>query len=221
MTPTPASDRPSTARTRFTATALISAPVLTAGYGIIRLNDGQRGPGPGWTSGHLLFDIGVLGYALILVELRRSSRRRIAASLFTAVGLLGALCVLAQITIDLWVGAVSADRAAMDLHYGSIQSSALVNAAVYGTGPLLFYVGLLALSLLAAAQARPRLSWRVPVAVLAGTVLAAASLNLLPVAALCYGLAFVPEGVRLLRTGRPQGATLPDPAPRPTVAVQG
>jgi hypothetical protein len=183
---------------RLTGGAFLAAPLLVIGYGVVRLNDGQRGPGAGWTSGHLMFALSLFGFGLVLRELWRSARPGVARAVFAVVGGAGLLSVLVQIAIDLYVGAVSPDRAAMDAHYTSIQSVPGVTPAVYSVGPLLFYVGLISLAVLASGRPWQRFGRRLPVLLAVGVVVALLGLDFLPLTGLCFALALVPEGLRLL-----------------------
>ncbi|MFI6058386.1 hypothetical protein [Streptomyces sp. NPDC051286] len=80
---------------------------------------------------------------------------------------------------------------------------------VYTVVPMLFWLGLLTLVTLLAFFRRDVVRGWAPVLVLAGIVLAAMSLDLLPVGAVCLGAALLPmrrglpEGGE--RLGRPQG----------------
>ena len=197
---------------RLAAAAFLAAPLLVVGYGLIRLADGHHGPGAGWTSGHLLFELSLLCFALVLREFWRGARRGTARTVFAAVGGAGLLCALTQIAVDLYVGAISPDRAAMNVHYTSIQSVPGVSPLVYGVGPTLFYVGLIALAVLGSVRSRQRFGRQVPVLVTLGVVLAVLGLDLLPVTGLCFALALAPEGLRLLRASvrRPRSTTKRD-----------
>ena len=199
----PATDRQLT----ITGASLLGAPLLLAGYGTVRLFDGHHGPGPGWTIGHVLLLLGVLGFAPVLLHLRGLAAelgrvRRLAANAAAAAGLLGVCAVLGQTAVDLYVGAVSADRAAMDVRYDHFQSHPGVTPLLYTVLPLFFYLGLIALTAVLA-LGRPRLTGlRVPVLVLVATVVMAAGLDLMPVGGLLLAAAFGPLGLALLTEAR-------------------
>jgi len=182
--------------------ALLASPVLLAVYGGIRLIPGSRQPGVGWTAGHTALFVAMLLLGLGFVELRRRIAARTAAGragagLALGVGLAGLAASLGQVGIDLYVGAVAADKAEQHELFDRIQSHAGVVPAFYSVGPLLFYVGLLAL-VSGVAVAR-RVPWWSPVLVLVATVVMAASLDLLSVGALLYLVAFAPLAGPALR----------------------
>ncbi|MFG2818788.1 hypothetical protein ACGFX4_05110 [Kitasatospora sp. NPDC048365] len=181
--------------------ALLAAPVLLALYGGIRLLPGSRGPGAGWTTGHLalfaamaLLGAGFTGLYRSLAPRTRPGRLAVGASF--GVTLLGLAASLGQVGIDLYVGATVADKAGQHAAFDRIQSHAGVVPAFYSVGPVLFYVGLLAL--VCAAAVLRRAPWWSALLVLAGTAVTAATLDLIPLGAVLYLAAFVP----LARTGR-------------------
>ncbi|GAA2744496.1 hypothetical protein [Kitasatospora cinereorecta] len=175
--------------------ALLASPLLLALYGAVRLIPGSRQPGPGWTAGHtaLLAAMVLLGVGFVELYRRirpRTAPGRVAAALSLAVAMLGLAASLGQVSIDLYVGAVAADKADQHAMFDRIQAHPGVMPAFYSVGPLLFYVGLLAL--VCGLAAVRRLPWWSPVLVLAATVLMGASLDLLSVGALLYLAAFLP-----------------------------
>ncbi|WP_380278711.1 hypothetical protein [Kitasatospora purpeofusca] len=175
-----------------TTFAVVAAPVLIALYGGIRLLDGSREPGPGWLVGHGLMLLGLLLFGPVLAALGRG--RGVWGRAVAGVAFAGLAASLGQIGIDLYVGAVAVDKADQHRLFDGIQSRPGVLPAFYSVGPLLFHVGLLALLVLAAAGAGRVLRWWSPVLVLAGTVLTAADLAFVPVAAGCYLVALAPLG---------------------------
>jgi hypothetical protein len=59
--------------------AYLLAPAFTLGYGIVRIIDGldgQYGPGPAWTIGHLAFLAGLAFFVPVLLDLRRRADHR-------------------------------------------------------------------------------------------------------------------------------------------------
>ncbi|GAA4853245.1 hypothetical protein [Kitasatospora terrestris] len=175
--------------------ALLSAPLLLTLYGTVRLVPGSRQPGPGWTIGHLALFAGLLLLGIGLAEVHRRIRPRTAVGR-TAAGaglgatVLGVACSLGQAGIDLYVGAAAADKAEQHAMFDRIQSHAGVVPAFYSAGPLLLYVGLLALAVGAAVVRR--LPWWSPVLVFLASALPAVTLDLLPVGGLLYLAAFAP-----------------------------
>lgn len=182
---------------RFTSLAFTGAPVLLGLYGGIRLLDGSRSPGAGWLAGHIALLAGLLLFAPVfavlgaLIEPRRPAGR-IAANAVTGLAFAGLAASLGQVGIDLYVGARAADKAEQELMFEQIQSHPGVLPAFYSVGPLLFYVGLLALLTTLAARRARRISVWSPVLVLAGTVVMAADLDFISLGALLYLTALAP-----------------------------
>jgi hypothetical protein len=170
----------------------LAAPALLGVYGLVRLIPGSRQPGLGWTAGHLALLAGLLLFGGLLHVLHRTARERgpVAALLGYGTALVGLCCSLGQIGIDLYTGVVCGTRAEQDHLFAQIQGHPGVLPAFYQVGPLLFYVGLLAL--LTTLAVRRRLPWWSPVAMVAGTVLMAASLDLMTLGAALYALALLP-----------------------------
>jgi hypothetical protein len=173
--------------------AFLAAPVLLTGYGLIRLADGldgERGPGPAWTTGHLAFLGGLVLFVPVLLTLRRLAGGGRLATATAAVGLAGVVLSMAQITIDIVVGLRAGDHAAMGPMFDRVQEVPGVALAVYDAGPMLFYVGLLvAVVHLAARRVVP--VWT-PIAILLSIVASVANLDLLPVGGLLMLVAFAP-----------------------------
>lgn len=186
------------AATTWRRSAFAAAPVCMTAYGLIRLIDDRHGPGPDWSLGHLALLAGVLLFVPVFLGLRRAAApgrgrvRRWFADAGAGLGLLGVVAVTGQVLIDLFVGYCSVDRATMDELFERVQSHAGVKPAFYTVGPLLFYVGLVLLMTQLAAL-RAIAAWR-PVVVVAGIVLAAGDLDLLPVAGVLFLLALAPLG---------------------------
>ncbi|MEU9074938.1 hypothetical protein ACFYUY_16175 [Kitasatospora sp. NPDC004745] len=194
---------------RLTPYAAVAAPALMALYGGIRLVPGSRAPGLGWTAGHTAMFAGLLLFAPVLVALRgllapRSAAGRAAAGAALGTAFAGLACSLVQIGIDLYVGVVAADKADQSRLFDRVQGVPGVLPLVYQVGPLLFYVGLLALLVAAAAGPARALRWWSPVLMLVGTAASGVDLALIPVAAVCYLAALAP----LVRPGTVRRAAL-------------
>ena len=171
-----------------------AAPALLAGYGLVRMSgEAARSPGVLWTTGHLLLLASLALFVPVVLGLRRRTAHPGAASAAAAVALLGIAAGIVQAAIDLEVGLRAQDRAGMDALFLAVKAHPGVTPAVYTVGPLLFYIGLLAL-LVTRALARPAKAgrWLPPVLVLAGTAVMALSLDLMALGALCYWLALAP-----------------------------
>ncbi|MCW6004395.1 hypothetical protein K1W54_07335 [Micromonospora sp. CPCC 205371] len=171
----------------------VLAPALTTVYGLVRLLDGldgQYGPGFLWTLGHFAFLVALFLFGLVVLAGRRMIGGGVVATTAAVAGVAGLVCSIAQIGIDIVVGLAAADKAAMRQMFGDVQDVPGVAVAVYGPGPALFYVGLLAL-VVHLAVVRAVAVWA-PVALLLGIGVAATSHDLLPVAGLLILLALVP-----------------------------
>lgn len=192
-------------RDMMAATAFIAAPVFMLTYGLIRLLTDHRGPGVGWTVGHLAFLIALFLFGLVLLGLRRlalseNRTRRISVDIATAAGFLGLVAMVVQISVDLVAGMVSADHAEMSRLFDSFQAWPGVTPAIYTVVPQLLFAGLVVLGILAALARRLH-----PLGaglIVVGTALAAVNLDLIPAAALCYLAALAPPAVRLARGQR-------------------
>lgn len=208
--------QPAGSAQRAAGMAMLAAPVFVFLYGLIRLFGGQHGPSFGWTVGHLIFLVGLALFAPVVVELRRQVRRgswhwKLLADVSALVAGLGLMAQFVQIVIDLMAGTQSGSRATMDAYFDRVQAVPGVEPAIYTVGPVLFYVGLLALSALLAIQ-RPN-RWTIAAAVLVGVgvTLPAISLDLIPVGAVSLLLGLAGPGVQLLRnypSGAPRVVTL-------------
>jgi hypothetical protein len=156
-----------------TRLAAVLAPILLFLYGVLRLvdgRDGEHGPGLAWNVGHALFFAAFMLLALLTLGLRRlvadgaTPARQVVSTAATAVALFGIGCFL-------WVIAGDLFEAVPDLP-----------DAVQLVGPLTFQLGTLVLmGQLVAVRRLPVWS---PVLLLAGFVLIAVNLDLLPLAAL-------------------------------------
>ncbi|AZQ71918.1 MULTISPECIES: hypothetical protein [Streptomyces] len=179
--------------------AFATGPLCMTAYGLIRLTDPGHGPGPAWSLGHLALLSGVLLFAPVMLGLRRTAvatgrgrGSRTFADAGATLGLLGVAAVTAQASIDLLVGYASVDRDTMNVLFDHIRDLPGVTPAVYTIGPLLFYVGLLLLTVQLAAL-RAIVFWR-PLAIVAGVAVSAISLDLIPVGGLLFLLALAPLG---------------------------
>jgi hypothetical protein len=208
--------QPAGSAQRAAGMAMLAAPVFVLLYGLIRLFGGRHGPSFGWSVGHLIFLVGIALFAPVVVELRRQVRRgswlwKLLADLSALVAGLGLLAQFVQIVIDLMAGTRGGNSASMDAYFDRVQAIPGVEPAIYTVGPVLFYVGLLALAVLLAIQQPSR--WTVAAAVLVGfgVMMPAISLDLIPVGAVLLLLGLAGPGVQLLRnypSGTPRVAAL-------------
>lgn len=184
---------------RKTHLAFLAAPALTVGYGLVRLLDGLDGPhGPGflWTLGHLAFLAALILFLPVLLAVRRMVGGGAVATTAAVAGMAGVGCALVQICIDIVVGVAADDRAAMGRMFSDVQDVPGVALVVYGPGPALFYLGLVALAV-HLAVARVATAWT-PVLMVLGIGVTLADLDLLPVGGLLMLAALAPLARRSL-----------------------
>ena len=174
----------------------ITGGALFVAYGIIRLIDGangDRGPGLAWTSGHLLFLVGMLLFGVVLLLARATvARRRTLATVAAVVGLVGVAAFVRVILIDLIVGFRAADHAAMSVvrdDYDRWPGDLGIYPALQVLGPILFLAGLLTLAVLLTLERR--LTAWAPLLLILGFVVISANLDLMPLGGALLGLAFV------------------------------
>jgi hypothetical protein len=137
---------------RVALSALVAAPVVWFfGWAIMRMRT-DHGPGAAWTTAHslwivafALFGVGCIGLARLI---GRHSGALVAA---TTVALVGAVLTGIQMVLDLIVG-FAPTEAAMDDRYDAVFAVPGVRLVCYTLAPVVFYVGLLALLVLAAVR---------------------------------------------------------------------
>jgi hypothetical protein len=182
------------------------------GYGVVRLIDGldgEHGPGPAWTSGHPLFLAGLVLFGAVVVRLRRlvpipSTAQRVTASVAMMLAVAGIIAFVRVIVLDLMVWFLAADNAEMAVISAKIGTfPGILPEAVWDLSPLLFEVGLLALTAQLAVLRQRRLAAWSPVLILVGCWRIATNLNLLPAGAAPFGLALSPVAWRPARDGLP------------------
>jgi hypothetical protein len=194
------------------------APALMLAYGIVRLidgRDGEHGPGPAWTVGHLLFLGSLLLYGGVIAGLYGRIRattggtaRRATAGVVTAVAAFGLVTFVRVAVVDIVVGLRAADAAEKSMladRYADVP--AILPQAVYEIGPVLFMIGLLALLVqFAVVTPGPKaVAALSPVLTALGFVAITLDLNLLPAGAALIWLALVP----LTREQSPISPALP------------
>ncbi|WP_242910821.1 hypothetical protein [Actinomadura terrae] len=172
------------------------APALMLAYGVVRLidgRDGQHGPGPAWTVGHLLFFGSLVLYGGVIAGLYgrirgtgRCTAHRVAAGGMTAVAAFGLVTFVRVTIVDLVVGFRAADAAEKSVladRYADVP--AVLPQAVYEIGPVLFMLGLVGLLVQFAVRAPGgrAVAALSPVLVLLSFVAIALDLDLLPVGA--------------------------------------
>ncbi|SEL05514.1 hypothetical protein SAMN05414137_105149 [Streptacidiphilus jiangxiensis] len=180
--------------------AFLAAPLLLAAYGAIRLGSHHRAPSLGWTLGHVCFLLSLLAFAPVLIELSRHATRPWLGRLLLALAQVGLVGMAGQAAVDLWAGAVAADRPGMGAVYDRVDAVPGLHAWFYSAGPTDFVLGLVALAACAAYGAGPRAlaRWAPPVLLL-GMLLGTADLDLLSAGAALVALALVAPPARARR----------------------
>ncbi|MEV8224617.1 hypothetical protein AB0P41_00810 [Streptomyces sp. NPDC079167] len=203
-----------------TRTLMLAVPALTFTYGLFRIADGldgERGPGPAWTLGHLAFCAALVLFAVVFRRLRAlaPSGDRVAAVTYWA-ATAGAAVLLAQFGIDLVAGAVSESHLEMSRFTERVSEVPGVAPVVYDFGPYLFYVGMLAL-VVRLAVLRVVKPWTA-LLVLADLVMPLADKDLIPVGALLLSVSFVQIARVMESRQAASGAADDRGAGRPAVA---
>ncbi|MFA1546943.1 hypothetical protein [Actinomadura chokoriensis] len=181
------------------------APALMLAYGLVRLvdgRDGQHGPGPAWTVGHLLFLGSLLLYGGVIAGVYGRIRataggtaRRATAGVATAVAAFGLVTFVRVAIVDIVVGLRAADSAEKSMladRYADVP--AVLPQALYEIGPVFFMIGLIALLVQSAlvTPGRKAMAALGPVLVAVGFVAITIDLDLLPAGAALIWLALVP-----------------------------
>ncbi|GII94727.1 hypothetical protein [Sinosporangium siamense] len=171
--------------------AFIAAPLFTLAYGVIRIVDGfdgSRGPGLAWTVGHLAFLVALVMFAVTFKHMWQLAGRDKVTTVLAVTGITGIVAICLQFVIDIVVGFMSVDHAAMGVLFTRIQSVPGVSFAVYDVGPFLFYLGQLAVVVRLATMRRVK-GW-VPALVLVNMALPFVDKDLIPVGAVFLFVAF-------------------------------
>ncbi|MER5424416.1 hypothetical protein [Streptosporangium roseum] len=187
--------------------AFVAAPLLVLAYGVIRILDGldgSRGPGLAWTTGHLAFLAALALFVPIFWEMRRMANRDALSTVSAVMGTVGILAVSAQFVIDIVVGFLSADHAAMGVLFDRIQAVPGVSLAIYDGGPYLFYLGQLALVVQLAVIGRVK-AWT-PLLVLLDLVLPIVDRDFIPLGAILLLVSFVSLARGIAPTAKPVAA---------------
>ncbi|MEV4058512.1 hypothetical protein [Nonomuraea dietziae] len=173
--------------------AFIAAPLFVLAYGTLRFLDGldgERGPGFAWTAGHLAFLAALALFVPIFLELRRMAGKGALATTGVVLGFVGVTAVAIQFVIDIVVGFISADHAAMGEHFDRIQSISGIEIAIYTGLPFLFYLAQVSLIVQLAAQRKVR-AWT-PVLVVLDFALPTIERDFIPLGAICLLISFYP-----------------------------
>ncbi|MEV6522413.1 hypothetical protein AB0M43_10760 [Longispora sp. NPDC051575] len=168
----------------------LAAPLLLAGYGVVRLigrMDDAYGPGPDWQVAHALGLAGLLLFAPVVLGLGRMLPATWWRTVTVGVTLAGLVAMVVQFGVDIVQAALSADKVELTAMQHDFQDLPGVVPAVYSVGPQLFFLGLIALTVLLAVVRRA--PWWCPVLTVAGVALPPVSLDLLPVSGLLFAAA--------------------------------
>ncbi|MEV0713875.1 hypothetical protein [Asanoa sp. NPDC050611] len=176
---------------------LVAAPLVwLSGWVIMRLG-GASGPNAGWDVAHALWIVGFALFGAAAYALSRLVGRSLVGRVALVVALIGAATLVVQMVIDLVVGLCAVDKPAMDDLYDKVFAAPGVELVFFTVGPILLFVGLLALMILAALR-RTANAWQA-LLVLLGIALmvvgrpADGALRLLEgVGAVCLWLALAP-----------------------------
>jgi len=176
----------------------IAAPILLFLYGVLRLidgMDGHHGPGFAWNLGHTLFLIAFVMLGGLTVGLRRlvpatSRPARVVADLAMVAGLFGAACFIWVILGDL---------------FARVHDAAPLPGPLEVAGPLVFQVGVLGLLVMLVVARSRRLPFWAPILVLAGFLLFAMNLDLIPIGALIVLCGLSPLARRSFLSDRGKG----------------
>lgn len=194
---------PAPGTARYEALWVVGAPVWMLLYGLTRYvdgRDGQYGPGPVWVVGHLFFLFAMISFGGALFVMRSrilsSTTGRAAPLIATMAAVAGALGVLAfarVIIVDILVGLHASNNEAMDaLDDRYDERPVPVPEVVHLVGPMMFMIGLLLLLVWLTTKQTTLLRWWCPIVAVVGFVSLNITLDLLPLAAFCFGFALIP-----------------------------
>jgi len=183
----------------------IAAPVLMFGYGVIRIIDGfdgERGPGPAWTIGHLVFVVAMGMFLLVFRHLHRLAGRDTLSTVTLVVAAVGAVALVGQFGVDIVNGFLADDHARMAEISRSVHKNQLVALALYDVGPYLFYAGQFVL-VLQLAVTRRIAGWT-PFLLLIDLIMPLVDKDLIPIGAAALLISFVSISKRI--PARPEPA---------------
>lgn len=178
----------------------LAAPLLVLVYGVVRIVDGldgERGPGPAWTIGHLAFLAALALFIGIFRQLRGMIGPR--ARITAVVAILGALALFGQFSVDVVAGFLADDHAGMAAITREVRATPGVSALIYDLGPYLFYFGQLVL-VVQLAMSRQVKAWT-PLLVLADLAMPFIDKDLIPLGAVLMVVSFLPLARREREVG--------------------
>ncbi|SDS93036.1 hypothetical protein [Actinoplanes derwentensis] len=166
-----------------TRIALLAAPLAMTAYGVTRIIgrlDGHYGPGFDWQLAHLFGLAGMLLFIPIILALRPLMRT--GRTLLTGITLLGLATTIVQFSADMILGLAAADRDELKTLQHGFSDIPGVRLAFYDVGPILFFLGIVAIAALTAAAGN--LPWWSPAIMLVAVLLPLVDLNLMPLTGL-------------------------------------
>jgi multisubunit Na+/H+ antiporter MnhB subunit len=183
----------------------IAAPILMLVYGLIRIVDGfdgERGPGPAWTIGHLVFIVAMVMFLLVFRHLHRLAGRDTLSTVTLVVAAVGAVALVGQFGVDIVSGLLADDHARMAEISRSVHRNQLVSLAIYDVGPYLFYAGQFVL-VVQLAVTRRIAGWT-PFLLLVDLIMPLVDKDLIPIGAAALLVSFVSISKRI--PARPEPA---------------
>jgi len=185
-----------------TRIALVGAPLLwVAGWTVMRAG-GNRGANAGWDIAHSLWIVAFVLFPVAAGAIARKMTGSVAARIGYGLTVAGCAALGVQVVIDLVVGLVSADHAAMNRHYESVFGTPGVELVFYQLGPILFYLGLPVLLITAAL--RGTASWAAALLTTGGVLMSAVGHGLPGWARILEGIGVLVLGAGLIAgAGRP------------------
>ncbi|NUT90562.1 MAG: hypothetical protein HOY78_00900 [Saccharothrix sp.] len=175
----------------FPMSPYLATPLLVLAYGIARVIDGfdgERGPGPAWTIGHLFFVGALVLFIRVFWDMAAMAGPR--GRLFAVIGTVGAVGFIGQFAIDIVAGFLASDHAELAALSKQVRGVPGVTLFCYDLAPYVFGVGQLGLVVLLALRKEVRV-WT-PVLVLADLVMPLVDKDLIPVGAVLLFVSFLP-----------------------------
>jgi hypothetical protein len=172
---------------------LLAAPLAMTAYGITRIIgklDGHYGPGADWQLAHLFGLAGMLLFVPVVLALRDPLPSGALRNAVTGITLTGLAATIIQFSADMLLALAAADRTELQTLQRDFSDLPGVRLAVYDLGPLLFFLGIVAMATLTA-RARHLPRWS-PAVMLVAVILPAADLNLMPLTGLLMLAALLP-----------------------------
>jgi hypothetical protein len=172
---------------------LLAAPLAMTAYGITRIIgklDGHYGPGPDWQLAHLFGLAGMLLFVPVVLALRDLLPTGGLRNAVTGITLTGLAASIIQFSADMILALAATDRTELKTLQRDFSDLPGVQLAVYDLGPLLFFLGIVAMAALTARA--HHLPWWSPAVMLVAVVLPAVDLNLMPLTGLLMLAALLP-----------------------------